>query len=121
MRIAEADITPSFSLGIAMFPSDGATVESLIAESDAALYTAKKRGKNCFSFADEKLAAATQGSTLEHRDLSGLRRLAVSCLALSLILCAWLFLWEIYSTDYGFRLPWLQVEAAPILALPRSS
>jgi len=69
-RIAGTDITPSFSLGIALFPSDGATVESLIAESDAALYTAKKRGKNCFSFADEKLAAATHGSTLEHRDLS---------------------------------------------------
>jgi diguanylate cyclase (GGDEF)-like protein len=70
VRIAVTDITPSFSLGIALFPSDGATVESLIAESDAALYAAKKRGKNCFSFADEKLAAATHGSMLEHRDLS---------------------------------------------------
>jgi hypothetical protein len=52
-------------------------------------------------------------------DLSGLRRLAVCCLLLSLALCAWLFLWEIYSPDYGFRMPWLQVEAslsfAPLL------
>jgi hypothetical protein len=27
-----------------------------------------------------------------------------SCLALSI----WLFLFEIYSPDYGFRMPWLQ-------------
>jgi hypothetical protein len=49
-------------------------------------------------------------------DLSGLRRLAVCCLLLSLALCAWLFLWEIYSPDYGFRMPWLQVEASPSFA-----
>ena len=27
-----------------------------------------------------------------------------------LALCISLFLWEIYSPDYGFRMPWLQVE-----------
>ena len=48
-------------------------------------------------------------------DLSGLRRLAVSCLFVSLALCVWLFLWEIYSPDFGFRMPWLQVEATPAL------
>jgi hypothetical protein len=32
------------------------------------------------------------------------------------MLCAWLFLWEIYSPDYGFRMPWLQVEASPSFA-----
>jgi hypothetical protein len=49
-------------------------------------------------------------------ELSGLRRLAVCCLFLSLALCAWLFLWEIYSPDYGFSMPWLQVEARPSFA-----
>jgi hypothetical protein len=39
-----------------------------------------------------------------------MRRLAVSCLFLSLTLCVGLFLWEIYSPDYGFRMPWLQVD-----------
>jgi len=43
-------------------------------------------------------------------NFSGLVRLAVSCLVLSFALCVWLFLWEIYSPDYGFRMPWLQVE-----------
>jgi hypothetical protein len=42
-------------------------------------------------------------------DLSGLRRAAVSCLILSLALCVGLFLWEVYSPDYGFRMPWLQL------------
>lgn len=49
-------------------------------------------------------------------EVSGLRRAAVCCLCLSLALCIWLFLWEIYSPDYGFRMPWLQVEMAPIFA-----
>jgi len=49
-------------------------------------------------------------------DLSGLRRSAVTCLFLSLALCVWLFLWKIYSPDYGFRMPWLQAEVAPIFA-----
>jgi Mn2+/Fe2+ NRAMP family transporter len=54
-------------------------------------------------------------------DLSGLRRWAVTCLFLSLALCVWLFLWKIYSPDYGFRMPWLQVDQAPIFAPLRSS
>ena len=48
--------------------------------------------------------------------LSGLKRSAVTCLFLSFVLCVWLFLWEIYSPDYGFRMPWLQAEMAPIFA-----
>jgi hypothetical protein len=47
-------------------------------------------------------------------DLSGRRRVAVSCLFISLALGIGLFLWEIYNPDYGFRLPWLQVESRPI-------
>lgn len=39
----------------------------------------------------------------------GLRALAISCLLVSLGLCVGLFLWEIYSPDTGFRMPWLQV------------
>jgi len=40
---------------------------------------------------------------------AGLRALGVICLLASLALCLGLFLWEIYSPDYGFRLPWIQV------------
>jgi hypothetical protein len=40
----------------------------------------------------------------------GRRRLAAICLAASLGLTLCLFAWEIYSPDYGFRMPWLQVQ-----------
>jgi hypothetical protein len=46
-------------------------------------------------------------------DLLGYQRFAVRCLFISLVLCMWLFLWEIYNPVYGFRMPWLQVEVAP--------
>jgi hypothetical protein len=43
-------------------------------------------------------------------DSLGRRRPAVICLAASLGLTLYVFGWEIYSPDYGFRMPWLQVE-----------
>jgi hypothetical protein len=42
-------------------------------------------------------------------NVAGLGRLAVGCLLVSLALCIGIFLWEIHSPDYGFRMPWLQV------------
>jgi hypothetical protein len=49
-------------------------------------------------------------------DLLGYQRFALRCLFISLALCIVLFLWEIYSAVYGFRMPWLQVEVAPLSA-----
>jgi hypothetical protein len=40
----------------------------------------------------------------------GWGRSGLACLAVSLALTIYLFLWEIYSPDYGFKMPWLQVE-----------
>ena len=42
--------------------------------------------------------------------LSHLPRAALVSLFLSVVLAVGIFLWEIYSPDYGFRMPWLQVE-----------
>ena len=45
----------------------------------------------------------------------GRRWLAVSCLALCFALSVWLFLFEIYSPEYGFRMPWIRTEwSAPV-------
>jgi len=49
-------------------------------------------------------------------NLSDLPRTAMACLFLCFIMVVGIFLWEIYSPDYGFRMPWLQAElrhAAP--------
>ena len=43
----------------------------------------------------------------------GSRRLAVTCVALALVLAVGLFLWEIWSPEYGFRMPWLQTWLGP--------
>jgi len=52
-------------------------------------------------------------------DHAGWRRSAVACLVASLGLCLYLFMWEIYSPDYGFKMPWLQVELKQIPAQAR--
>ncbi len=43
-------------------------------------------------------------------NLWNLPRTAMACLFICLVVTIGLFLWEIYSPDYGFRMPWLQVE-----------
>ena len=43
-------------------------------------------------------------------DHMGSRRCAVICLLACLALTVGLFLWEVYSPGYGFRMPWLKVE-----------
>jgi len=42
-------------------------------------------------------------------NVAGLKRPAVFCLLVSLALSVGLFLWEIYSPENGFRMPWLEV------------
>ena len=37
-----------------------------------------------------------------------LRKVAIILVALTLALAVHLFLWEIYSPKYGFRMPWIQ-------------
>jgi hypothetical protein len=43
-------------------------------------------------------------------DFLGRRRPALICLTAALGLTLYVFAWEIYNPDYGFRMPWLQVE-----------
>jgi hypothetical protein len=41
----------------------------------------------------------------------GWHRPAIALFASSLVLATGLFLFEIYSPEYGFRMPWLQTES----------
>ena len=45
------------SIGISIFPEHGADAETLIKNSDAAMYASKKRGRNTFSFFSEEMTA----------------------------------------------------------------
>ena len=45
VRIAGIDIHASPSIGIAIYPADGTSIEALLAHADGAMYTAKQRGR----------------------------------------------------------------------------
>ncbi len=52
--IDNISINLSLSIGIAKYPSNGTTVDELIAKADAAMYDAKQLGKNGISFSKKK-------------------------------------------------------------------
>ncbi|HEN21303.1 MAG TPA: GGDEF domain-containing protein [Desulfobacteraceae bacterium] len=43
-------MTPSLSIGIAMYPDDGTNIEELINKADKAMYESKSKGKNRYGF-----------------------------------------------------------------------
>lgn len=47
------EVQISGSIGISVYPDNGRTLEDLYAQADAALYRAKRKGKNQFVFASE--------------------------------------------------------------------
>ncbi len=53
IRVGETERDVHLSIGIALYPQDGKTVEELMELSDRALYAAKHAGRNRWSFADE--------------------------------------------------------------------
>jgi diguanylate cyclase (GGDEF)-like protein len=62
VRLAGIDVHVSASIGLAVYPGNGTTVEALLAHADAAMYCAKERGRNnlqCYS-------AEMSTSTVEH-------------------------------------------------------
>jgi diguanylate cyclase (GGDEF)-like protein/PAS domain S-box-containing protein len=51
VRLRGAVLLPAVSIGISAFPGDGTTAESFLEASDAALYDAKRSGRNVFALA----------------------------------------------------------------------
>ena len=54
-RVAEQDLQISASIGIAMYPGNGADQHELLMNADAAMYHAKSAGKNGYSFFDASM------------------------------------------------------------------
>jgi diguanylate cyclase (GGDEF)-like protein/PAS domain S-box-containing protein len=67
-RIENEEIAVSASVGIAMCPADGETVDSLLRHADTAMYHAKERGRNTYSFYQKEMnACVTEKFTLKTR------------------------------------------------------
>jgi diguanylate cyclase len=69
LRGVNVDIHTSASIGIAMFPEDGESVETLIANADAAMYCAKQRGRNNIQLYTSGMNAITQDKVKLESDL----------------------------------------------------
>ncbi len=67
--VSENDHYLSASIGIATFPDDGATVESLLKNADAAMYRAKDAGRGRFEFFSKSLNAESRRKIGIERDL----------------------------------------------------
>jgi diguanylate cyclase (GGDEF)-like protein/PAS domain S-box-containing protein len=60
IQVGEHELQVTASVGIAQFPENGESAETLLQYSDAALYDAKKKGRGRFCFFSPALTEATQ-------------------------------------------------------------
>ncbi|MFO1400173.1 MAG: EAL domain-containing protein [Steroidobacteraceae bacterium] len=75
LQLADHQVLVSPSIGIAMYPDNGADVEALFRNADLAMYFAKRQGPGQVAFFDETMSAgALQRLTLESRLREALER-----------------------------------------------
>jgi len=73
IHIREIDVYITASIGIAIYPSDADNPEELLQKADAAMYNAKKMGKNTYSFYNLELTK----KALQHTTLSTQLKIAL--------------------------------------------
>ncbi|GAA3932817.1 bifunctional diguanylate cyclase/phosphodiesterase [Litoribacillus peritrichatus] len=57
------------SVGIAVYPDDGDTIEALFRSADQAMYSAKEQGRNCYCFFTQGLQQKADSQAKLHQDL----------------------------------------------------
>jgi diguanylate cyclase (GGDEF)-like protein len=68
-HVAGYDLYPTGSLGISLFPDDAADADQLLQNADAAMYQAKKQGRNNYHFFSADLAEAAVSRLSLEREL----------------------------------------------------
>jgi len=74
IRLADAEVTVSASIGVALYPDDGRTPADLLRNADTAMYRAKADGKATCRFFEPQMDAALEG----RRRLESRLRLAIA-------------------------------------------
>jgi len=69
VRIGVQDIHTSASIGVAFYPADGTTIETMYAHADAAMYCAKQRGGSNLQCFESSMNLATEGRVKFEADL----------------------------------------------------
>jgi len=59
-KVGDHELCVTASIGIATYPADGNTLESLMASADAAMYRAKTDGRNRFQFFEAKMQKTSE-------------------------------------------------------------
>jgi diguanylate cyclase (GGDEF)-like protein/PAS domain S-box-containing protein len=67
--LKDKQIVVSSSIGVALFPQDGSSVQKLMRSADLAMYHAKAEGKNCFHFYEKEMNDRAQGRLQIENDL----------------------------------------------------
>ncbi len=66
--VSSHELNITGSLGIAMYPNDGADIDSLLQNADTAMYHAKVKGRNNFQFFDESMNVhIKERRSIEHK------------------------------------------------------
>jgi len=73
-HLGDESVHISASIGITLFPHDAENIEGLIKNADQAMYEAKKKGRNCFSYFTQSL----QDNALKRLKLTKDLRQAIS-------------------------------------------
>ncbi|MFT4099796.1 MAG: EAL domain-containing protein [Burkholderiaceae bacterium] len=68
-RIGNHDVVVGASIGVAVAPADGGTIEELLKNADAALYRAKREGRGQFRFFEPEMDLQIQRRNLLLQDL----------------------------------------------------
>jgi diguanylate cyclase (GGDEF)-like protein len=69
IRIGELEVHSSASIGVAFYPADGNTIESMYAHADAAMYCAKHRGGSNLQCFESSMNLATEDRVRFEADL----------------------------------------------------
>lgn len=69
VRIADVDVRVTPSVGVALYPRDGETIDMLLRNADLAMYAAKAQGRDTMAFFDEHMAQTVRSRTEREAEL----------------------------------------------------